>query len=333
VYKRQALAEAKVIPGVILRVLRDPPTATALAAWLPWAAPDGVIAFATAVPSGYRTVSVCSGSAPGVRIAEDEVARLAARHLTEQCPASLAVIDAGNGWSAARAAAFIAAAGAPVVRVLEPDWDGPVGRRRIARQLARLPRPVGCFAGNDRMATMVAEIAGELVLGRDLLLVGADDDELSCRSMHPPLSSVQIPWERVGREALRLLHRRGQGVITVPPLGVAVRGSSDALACSDPALAAAITAARCGAAGVDDLAAAAGLHRRSFERRCQQFLHFSPLALLHRARLDRARVQLMAGATVESVARSCGWTTRMAFSAAFRQATGETPGAWRARRR
>jgi LacI family transcriptional regulator len=209
-----------------------------------------------------------------------------------------------------------------------------VGRARLVARLATLPRPVGCFTGNDRTGAALGDAlsAAGLQVGRDVLLLGADDDHLDCRSVHPALSSVQVPWERVGREAFQLLHRRARGTIVIPPSGVIVRGSSDRLAVDDPAMMDAVVAARAGADGVEDLVRAAGLNRRALERRCRQVLGLSPLALLHRARLDRARTLLLAGAPVATIAMNCGWSSRAAFSHAFRAATGETPGAWRQRR-
>ena len=330
---RGALAAALGIPGVVLRIMRDPALGRRLTDWATWAAPDGLISFTTCRAIA-PLVQVCAGGPASVTVDETQIARMAAGHLLAQAPASLVVIDAGSGWSRLRAEAFLAAA--PCAhRVRETAWDEPSGRRRLVARIAALPRPVGCFAGNDRTAAAVADAltAAGLALGREVLLVGADDDLLACRSVHPALSSVQIPWERVGREALLLLHRGGQGTVVIPPCGVIVRGSSDRLANDDPRLAAAVVAARRGASGTDELAQAAGLQRRAFERRCRQILGLSPLQLLHQARLDRARSDLLAGLPIDVVARNCGWSSRAAFSLAFRAATGETPGVWRTRRR
>lgn len=333
---RGALATAMAIPGVVLRIQRDPLGGRELAAWTRWAAPDGLILFATAPVRG-PVVHVCGDGANDVTVDEAAIGRLAAQHLLAQAPACLAVIDVGAGWSRSRADAFVhAAPGAH--RLIEKTWDRPAGRRRLVNALRALPRPVGCFAVNDRTAAAVADAlaAAGLVVGREILLLGADDDELACRSVHPALSSIQVPWERVGREAMLALHQRprhNRGMLAIPPSGVIVRGSSDRLAVDDPALAAAVACARAGATGTDDLAAAAGLHRRALERRCRSVLGLTPLALLHRARIDRARGLLLDGVAVEAVARRCGWSSRAAFAIAFRVATGETPGFWRAARR
>jgi len=76
-------------------------------------------------------------------------------------------------------------------------------------------------------------------------IVGVDNDDLLCSIAQPPLSSVRIPWERVGDEAARLLVRlfSGQTVtddIVVSPAEVAVRQSTDVCAVTDPHVAAAL---------------------------------------------------------------------------------------------
>lgn len=329
---RGALDAAMRMPGVRLRILRDHLEGRRLAEWASWAAPDGLIHFATAAVT-VPSVTVCRRGPASVTVDEAAIGRLAADHLRAQSPGSLAVVDVGSEWSQGRADAFVAAAPG-AVRIRERAWDVPAGRRRLASLLGGMRRPVGCFAGNDRTAAALADalaVAG-LEVGRDVLLIGADDDALACRSALPALSSVALPWESVGRAAMLMLHRRAWRMLVVPPIGVVPRGSSDRLAADDPALAAAVAAARTGVDGVDALARAAGLGRRSLERRCREALGLSPLDLLHRARLDRARMLLLDGAPVETVARSCGWSGRAAFAAAFRAAAGETPGAWRVAR-
>ena len=44
--------------------------------------------------------------------------------------------------------------------------------------------------------------------------------------------------------------------------------------------------------------------------------------------LERAKAWLLAGETVADVAGRCGYSSRAAFTNAFREQTGATPGAW-----
>jgi len=334
---RGALAAQESMPGVRVRVLRDPPTTASVAAWAAWAAPDGVIAFATEIPGVRVVVGVCVPGRTGVSVDETAIGCLAADHLCALRPATLVVVDIGATWSMARVEASATRCdqlGQASVRLSAPAWDQAGGLTELVHFLGQCARPIGCFVPNDRSAVAVANALSEagLTIGREVLLIGVDDDDLACRSVIPALSSVQVPWEQVGAEALRLLHAGGQQRIVVSPLGVVVRGSSDPLATDDATVRLAIAAAHAGAEGVEVLALAAGMQRRSFERHCQAVIGLSPLQILHRVRLDRARKMLLAGSTIDDTARVTGWATRAAFTQAFRHACGETPGSWRTRR-
>ena len=83
---RGALEEALTIPGVVLRILRDPASGPQLAAWARWAAPDGLIVFATTLLR-VRLVQVCSPGPAAVTVDEAAIGRLAAEHLLAQAPA------------------------------------------------------------------------------------------------------------------------------------------------------------------------------------------------------------------------------------------------------
>jgi len=83
---------------------------------------------------------------------------------------------------------------------------------------------------------------------------------------------------------------------------------------------------------IADLAAAAGLAPRSFQRRFEGATGRTPSAYLRAVRVDRARAALEQGDDpVDAVAWSVGYRDTSAFSRAFRDVTGLTPGACRAR--
>ncbi len=336
---RGVLAAAAAEPGVIVRVYR-PAVAVPeeVAAWAAWAAPDGIISTGVVVP-GMRRVGLFDDAALRVVLDDAAIARLAAEQLIATHAGSLCALDGGAPWARSRSAAFVAAcraAGRAAVVVDAEGFDFPPGQARVVAALQGMTAPVGCFAGNDCTAAAISDACARagLAVGRRVLMVGADDDDIACRSVHPHLSTVRIPWERVGAEALALLRgREREGERVVAPLDVVVRGSSDALASADPAIVAAVACARAGADGVVALAAAAGMSRRALERRCQEVLGLSPLQVIHAVRLARARDLLLGGMGIDAVAHACGWGSRHAFLSAFRLAVGETPSAWVAQRR
>lgn len=74
---------------------------------------------------------------------------------------------------------------------------------------------------------------------------------------------------------------------------------------------------------------AVGLSLRTAERRFRAETGWSLGRWRRLARLQRAAEQLEAGASVQRVARAVGYSSASAFVAAFKQAWGETPGAFR----
>ena len=114
--------------------------------------------------------------------------------------------------------------------------------------LRGLPKPCDIFTSTDGWAGPVARYAQEagLRVPEDLALVAAGNDTLECELISPPLSSVIIPWQEVGRTPaalvrLALANRPIAGRRSlVSPVGVAARRSSDALAVQDPLVAEAV---------------------------------------------------------------------------------------------
>jgi len=80
---------------------------------------------------------------------------------------------------------------------------------------------------------------------------------------------------------------------------------------------------------VDDLAAETGLGVRAFFAAFRASTGLTPHAYLLDHRLDRARALLLGKTGLAQVALDCGFASQQHFSAAFRQAMGTSPGAWR----
>ena len=173
-----------------------------------------------------------------------------------------------------------------------------------AAWLGALPRPAAAFAAGDRLALQLLEAgrSGGLRVPDDLAVLGAGNVELLCSMAHPPLSSVQVAAEAAGFEAARLLDRLLHGEaapgarIEFPPLGVVTRQSTDLLAITDAALAAALVFIREHATRnitVDDVARAAGLSRSSLERRFRDQIGRTPAREIRRVRVEVARRRLV----------------------------------------
>jgi AraC-like DNA-binding protein len=85
---------------------------------------------------------------------------------------------------------------------------------------------------------------------------------------------------------------------------------------------------------VETLARAASMSRSAFAARFKELLGLSPLAYLTRWRIHRAAELLVSSSkTVADIAGIVGYETESAFSKVFKRHLGETPGAYRRRRR
>jgi LacI family transcriptional regulator len=252
-----------------------------------------------------------------------------------------------SAFAIAREEAFVAAARAAGTRVAE-GWgirDGHVDRREnptaMVAWLRGLPKPCGVFTCNDGWARAVARYAGlaELRIPEDIALIGADNDELECELMSPPLSSVLIPWQEVGRSAARLVHRGLSGKLdakertVVAPLTVVARRSTELLAVEDTLVASAVEWIRANATRrltVPSVAHAVASGRHRLERAFRRVLGRTIQEEVRSARVQAAK-RLLEGPrlSLAAVAKATGFKTASLLTAAFRREIGMTPGVYR----
>jgi LacI family transcriptional regulator len=234
--------------------------------------------------SAQNIASVC--------LDEKRVAKLALEHLVATGIRHVTTFryDA-SPFSLARERAFIEQARAARIP-LSAGWgcdnirrsDRREGPATVTSWLRALPKPCGVFTCTDGSAAPVARHAQEagLRMPEDLALIGAGNDELECELVSPPLSSVIIQWQEVGRKAAALVARAlakqptaGKPAL-VPPFAVAARRSSDALAIQDPLVARAVVWIRDNAdrhLTVTMLARVIGIGRQHLERRFRRALN------------------------------------------------------------
>ena len=287
-------------------------------------------------PPGYAGATV----APD----EDAIGVLAAEHLLAVgCRRAVYAGFAAAEWSEQRRIAFsqhLRAAGVPCEAfACERAHCGGDWRERLPPWL-RSRTPLGLFVQRDQDArdALAAIQAAGLSVPDEVAVLGVDDDQHLCSTVHPGLSSVALPAYGIGRRAVELLLAGTRsGDEHLPPLGVTARGSTDRSAHNDPVVAAALTVLRArwrDPIGVDDVARAAGVARRMLERRLRAALGRSPLEELRRRRLDHARQLLReTGLGLDAIAAACGFSTGNRLAQVFRQEHGVGPDAWRRQQR
>ena len=113
---------------------------------------------------------------------------------------------------------------------------------QVAHWLRRLAKPVAILCSNDVPARDLADTCRRLQfrVPEDVAILGVDNDELECRLTTPPLSTIELPAERIGFEAAKLLDRMMSGrrppkaPLYLPPVRVVTRQSTDALGRGEP---------------------------------------------------------------------------------------------------
>lgn len=284
---------------------------------------------------------------PGVDADDAAVGRLAAQHLLDRGYDHFAVFSSGqHGWSATRGGSFAAAVASrgPCVEFTQATagdtdnmltWEAPLDD--ACDWLRGLPTPFGLLATNDAGALLVLQLCRRLGLRvpEDVAILGVDNDELTCELAHPPLSSVALPFRRMGFEAGRLLERMLKGQATpatmtrLPPDGVVTRQSTDTVAIRDADIVAALRFIREHHAepiGMPDLLRAVPTYRHRLERGFRRHLGRTVMEEVRRVRVERAkRLLATTDLPVEEIAVRCGFAGASKFGIAFRKETGRTP--------
>lgn len=294
-----------------------------------------------------RTAEGCASVCPD----EERIAILALEHLIERGFRHVTTFRYDESpFAVARERAFTARARAAGVGVT-PGWGSddlvPAPRdERPAAMLAwvrALPRPCGIFTCTDGWGRAVARYAraAGLRVPEDLALVGVDNDVLECELMLPPLSSVMVPWQEVGRSAAQLVQRALSGDsiggqrLTVEPIGVMARRSSAVLAIDDPIVAKAVTWIHANAdrrLTVPMIARAVAAGRQQVERRFRRALDRTVQQEIRRAHVEMAKRLLETTRVgLPEVAKRSGFTSAALLSVAFQRELGMPPGAYRRR--
>ncbi|MGF1679395.1 MAG: substrate-binding domain-containing protein [Candidatus Methylacidiphilales bacterium] len=288
-----------------------------------------------------------------VDVDDQEVGRSAADFLMQSGYRHFAVLANGTSYAAQRQKGFcsrLAERGYGSASYLhrEPSSAGYMEHfsgthARLVRWLESLPRPCALFAVHDPLGRLVCEVAAVrgLAVPEDLAVLGANDDELVCPVSYPALSSVSIPWLRIGAvcgaQLEALLNGSGKPgtSVLIAPGPVRARGSTEWAAVDEPMLRRAMEWMRLHyqqPVTIGTLCDTLKMNRRTLERKFHQHVKRSPRDQLLRLRLDRARQLLLeTDQTMDTVAAQCGFLDGERLAVVFRSACGEPPSAYRRR--
>lgn len=221
-----------------------------------------------------------------------------------------------------------------------PDVAGRAAA--LVEWLEKLPKPVGVLTWNNAQGRAVIHAAriAELLVPEEVAILSGNDDPLLCESCVPQLSAIGVAAERIGEQAAEILGMLMQGrpapkePLTVLPIGVVARQSTDLMLVNNPDLLQALAYIREHATEmiqVEDILRAVPIARRSLERFFRESLGRSPAEEIRRVRLERAK-QLLATTDlpVPKVAKASGFGTGEYLATLLRKTIGMTPLKYRA---
>jgi LacI family transcriptional regulator len=279
-------------------------------------------------------------------------ARMAARHLLERGFQNFAFCGDGgqfNNWSLRVEGYFRASlrharrSGMTIAdRYLgknRHDWD--TEQASLAEWITLLPKPIGILAINDPTGLRVLEAchrAGVMV-PEQVGVIGLENDDLVCSMTDPPLTSLMLNSQQVGYLAAELLDSLIAGnpapsrIISVEPIGVVTRQSTDIQAHPDEVVAKAIRFIRnraCEGINVEDVLEEVKVSRSSLDRRFKSALGRSPHEEIVRAQLKSA-MKLLAETELNllDIAIKTGYNHPEYMGVVFRRELGITPGEYR----
>ncbi len=293
-----------------------------------------------------------AGRAPNILVDDNAIARAAVQELSAGRPTCYAVVGFPRPWlwSRLRVHAFrraVAAIGGKcVVFPLVPvsQWEEEADfEKRLVPWLASLPRGCAVFTVCDEIVKNVAAAArsARRHIPKDLTLLSTDNIADICEASDPPISSIQIDFERMGFLAARALGERisrktreGDKPI-VGPLMTVRRKSTSGRGRHEKFILEALETIRreaCGGLSASDVIGHSPVSKRLFTMRFREATGHSVLDEIIHVRLEKAFALLaQTDIAIGAIPGLCGFRCDRTLDAIFRKRFGMSMSAWRRR--
>ena len=216
---------------------------------------------------------------------------------------------------------------------------------RLADWLDSLPTPIGIVAVTDARARHLLQACANInrLVPDHICVVGIDDDDIARNLSRISLSSVTQGCFDMGFQAAKLLHKRMDNPnlkdrrVTIGPVGVVERQSSDIKSIQDPYVMQAMHYIRqhaCRGIKVGQVLDHIGISRSNLENRFMEERNHSVHSAIHQEKLNRA-CELLSNSDkpVKEIALVCGYRSLQYLYAVFNQHFGITPSEYRNRNR
>ena len=217
--------------------------------------------------------------------------------------------------------------------------------RTIGQWIDDFELPIGVYVGEDEVARVVAQscLNRGLRIPEDVAIVAGTNEALICEGPSPSLTSMELGLDRLGHEAAMLLGRLMDGdpaptkPLTLPPIGLIVRESTDFYAVEDELVDAAlrfIAAQSHRPIGPDQVAEALDTSPRTLQYRFKECLGRAVATEIRRVRLERAKRELtQSQRSLADIARDVGFGTRIRMYQVFVRELDTTPSEYRKQHR
>lgn len=191
-------------------------------------------------------------------------------------------------------------------------------REELVDWIKALPKPAAVMTPNDFMSSDVHNACTSLgfAVPNPIAILGADNDEVVCENLRPPMSSIAIDFNAQGYAAAEMLdclmeRRRTPKAVTCPGCSIVTRESTrplpPAVALVNRALAY-IAENACKGCLARDIGSRLGVSRRLLDLRFHEITGTTLRAEIERVRMESVRRLLAStGRPVGSIAASCGY--------------------------
>ncbi len=212
---------------------------------------------------------------------------------------------------------------------------------QLARWLEQLPKPAGLLVWSDGRALEVLSACARVSLRvpDEVAILSAEHDAVVTSLSSIPFSSLDMVPAKVGYVAAALLNHLLAGKpppakpVSIPPIGIIQRQSSETTAIDDPEVSKALLFIREQASRpiqVGEVVRAAALSRRTLEERFTSLLGRSPAAEIRQVRLERVkRLLLETDWAVPVIAEKTGFNHVEVMIRSFSRQFGMPPGKFR----
>lgn len=207
--------------------------------------------------------------------------------------------------------------------------------------LKTLPQPIAIMACNDDRGRQILNACrmGGIRVPEDVAVLGVDNDPLVCGLSFPLLSSIALNFRKGGYQAAELLHNLMAGKkvtrqqITVEPLYIETRHSTDNTALHDPLVANAICYIRNHLREplqIEDVAQAVSTSRRTLYQKFQEVLGRSVHEEIRRVRIQEiTKMLLETNFSIAQIAIALNFSSDKHFARYFAKEMGLSPRAFR----